>query len=413
VLARDTKFLLIAFKFPPYAGVGGFRWSKLCKYLARLGHEIHVVTVNWQQQGPNTLMGDVQHSNIIVHPIPSGYPHNLRQRVFENRSLNNIKNGFFVYVLNRYFFPDGAAQRWGRYLLPCCKTLLQKERIKVVVATGGPFQANRWVAVLKERNHHIRLIQDFRDPWADDPAKSRSISRLAAARAWQKMSVEVADCVVAVTDGLLRLYLQGACQEKGFVISNGYDPEDAELRGDGGSGETGFSFIYIGDVGPSRQEPLRSFLEAVRQVRVGIPNIRVTLVGGYRRMPEKEFSDLIEEGILELHPYVSHKTVLEMVKQHTYTLQLNAKMYPYLVSTKIYEYGMLKVPTISLNYGGEIERLVLDRDLGYSVNVERDDIAAFITHLYKQPWRQFSFDVGDFAYDRLAARYSKLINGDL
>jgi glycosyltransferase involved in cell wall biosynthesis len=369
-----------------------------------------VVTVDWRGGGPNTLLQDVQHPNITIHRIPSGYPHNLRHRVFKNRLINGVKNTIFVYGLNRHFFYDGEAQHWGRYLLPRCEEILEQENIEVVIATGGPFQANRWAAMLKKRNQHIRLIQDFRDPWADDVAKSRSKPQLENIRVWQKMSVETADCVVTVTDGLLKRYLHNTCQQNGYIISNGYDPDDADVQVDGVSPETDFSFIYIGDIAPSRQESLERFLEAVRQVRSDIPNIRVVLVGGHRKMPEERLSDLIEGGVLELRPYVPQRTVFEMVKRHTYALQLNAKLYPYLVSTKIYEYGMLGVPTVSLNYGGEIEGLVLDRDLGYSVSVEEDDIAAFLTGLYEQPRRQFLFDVADFAYDRLAVQYSKLIN---
>jgi glycosyltransferase involved in cell wall biosynthesis len=357
------------------------------------------------------LLQDVQHPNITIHRIPSGYPHNLRHRVFRNWLINGIKNAVFIYGLNRYFFHDGEAQRWGRYLLPRCEEILARENIEVVIATGGPFHANRWAAVLKKRTPHLRLIQDFRDPWADDVAKSRSKPQLAKVRAWQEMAVETADSVVAVTEGLLELYLRDSHREKGYLIRNGYDPDSANVRIDPVSPETGFGFIYLGDIPPSRQEPLSRFLKAVRQVRPKIPDICVTLVGGYRKMPARQFPDLVEEGVLELRPYVPQETAFEMVRRHRYALQLNARMYPYAVSTKIYEYAMLKVPTVSLNYGGEIGGLVLNRDLGYSVNVEEDDIAAFLTGLYQQPRRQFSFDVADFAYDRLALQYSKLIDG--
>ena len=64
--------ILIAYRFPPYAGVGCYRWSKLCKYLAELGHTIHVVTVDWQHLGPDTFIEDVQDPNIVIHKIPSG-----------------------------------------------------------------------------------------------------------------------------------------------------------------------------------------------------------------------------------------------------------------------------------------------------------------------------------------------------
>ena len=164
------KILLIAFKFPPYAGVGGFRWSKFSKHLARLGYEIHVITVNWKNYGENTFLKDVQHDNIHIHKIPSGYPHNLKYRPFSNYIFEAIKLIFFTF-LNRFIFYDDEAQHWGKYLIPYCEKLIAKENIPIIIATGHPFQANYWASVLKNRNPTLKLIQDFRDPWVDQPNK--------------------------------------------------------------------------------------------------------------------------------------------------------------------------------------------------------------------------------------------------
>lgn len=405
----NKKILLIAFKFPPYAGVGGFRWSKLCKYLAGLGHKIHVVTVNWQHQGPNTLIEDVQHPNINIYRIPSGYPHNLKYRFFQNRYLNILKNLGFV-LIDRYFFYDDEAQHWGRYLIPFCERLIKENNINVVVSTGGPFQNNRWASVLKKRNDHIRLIQDFRDPWTDDVLNTWIKPMISTVRDWQKVSVEVADCVVAATNGLLKLYLVGTQQKCGHVITNGHDIDFSFNPVNNVSQKDGYSFTYIGNLKAGREEPLLKFLEAVRKVQYQIPGIRVILVGQQGRKIAKNFADLLQNDVLELRGYVSQETAFDMVMRSTYALQFNAKAYPYLVSTKVYEYGMLKVPTVSFNYGGEICDLILNHDLGYSVNIEKEDIASFLMRLYNQPKRSFSFDINQFAYNNLAALYSELIN---
>jgi hypothetical protein len=85
VSSPRRPLLVIAYKFPPYAGVGGFRWAKLSKYLARLGHEVHVVTVPWREHGPNTLVADAAEPGVIVHPIRSGSPHRLRHLPLRGR----------------------------------------------------------------------------------------------------------------------------------------------------------------------------------------------------------------------------------------------------------------------------------------------------------------------------------------
>ena len=42
------KLLIIAFKFPPYGGVGSFRWSKFTKYLAKSENKVNVLTIKWK-----------------------------------------------------------------------------------------------------------------------------------------------------------------------------------------------------------------------------------------------------------------------------------------------------------------------------------------------------------------------------
>ena len=169
------KILLIAFKFPPFPGVGASRWSKLSKYLAKKGHEIYVLTVPWTISGSSSLIEDVIHQNIHVHRIKSGYIHNVYYKDFGNVLLNWLKVKI-LYLLNRFFYWDDEAQNWGRYLLPAAKKLIQENNIKVIVATGAPFEANYWAAMLKKEMQDIFLIQDFRDPWAQNPFKKYSLN---------------------------------------------------------------------------------------------------------------------------------------------------------------------------------------------------------------------------------------------
>lgn len=410
----NQKFILIAFKFPPYAGVGGFRWSKLSKYLAQQGHQIHVITVNWDEHGPNTYIDDVQHPNISIHRIASGYPHNFRYRVFKNRYLNAFKNRILLYPLNRYIFYDDEAQYWGRYLIPYVEQLLKQENINLLVTTGSPFQANRWAAVIKQRNPHIRLIQDFRDDWVDDPLRSWPKNKIDTVRQWQNFAVETADCIVTVTYGLLDLYLRETNQICRQVIRNGYD--DDSMNGMNihkpthGIKDNRFNFVHAGSVSGGRQEPMQKFLFAIRDVRTQIPEIKVTLIGEVNRMLAVEFNDLIKTGFLELKGYVSPLALFELLQDYRYALQLNARVYPFSLSTKIYEYGMLKIPTISLNYGGEIESLIKEYDLGYSLNIDKENIVRFLINLYREPTQSFDFKIEEFSYANLAKRYSDLLN---
>ncbi|MDH5716644.1 MAG: glycosyltransferase [Spirochaetia bacterium] len=405
------KFLLIAFKFPPYAGVGGFRWSKLCKYLAQMGHEIHVVTVRWKKMGPNTFIEDVNHPNIKIHQIESLYPHNIKYKSFNNKYLNKIKI-ILWYLLNKFilsiFYFDDEAQRWGRTLIAYCEKLLKEENIKVVISTGHPFQANRWAAVLKEKNPEIKLIQDFRDPWYEDP----EVNKIKKIEEWQRFSIAQADKVVAVTKGLLDLFLKKESKSKGYVIDNGYDKNDFYENLLKKRNQKLYDFIYLGNVACGRSELLLKFIKSIREIKDKIKIKKILIISSYvPNFIQTEIEDLVQTGLIELKPIMSQEKAFEYLVLSKYGLQLNAKVYPYLVSTKIYEYAMMKVPCVSLNYGGDIEDYFKKYDIGYSINVEKADLKKELIKLYKKPEKKFKFNISKFYYKNLAKEYSKLING--
>jgi glycosyltransferase involved in cell wall biosynthesis len=399
--------LLIAFKYPPYAGVGSFRWAKLSKYLARLGRQIHVVTVPWRQHGPNALVEDVRHERIVIHEVRSGAPHNLRIRPIENRWLAGART-LARQTVDRTFYFDDEAQRWGRHLLPLCERLIDQHGIEVAVATGHPFQANRWALELKRRVPGLRLVQDFRDPWADNPFRRLSDRQREQVRTWQRDAVEGADAIVTVTEGLRDLYLRDAHQERAVVIPNGVDPETLPSARPPEPRDDLLRITHVGNVFNGRDVPLRALLDATRQ-RGQRASWRIVLAGAKHHGIAAEYQDLVDAGRLELVPPVAHEDALGLIASSDIALQLGAAEFPYLVSTKIYEHGMLRVPTLSLNYGGEISRLISEHGLGRSVDLRQDDLDAALDDL-DDLGRDLAFDVEDFEYPRLAARYSELLD---
>jgi glycosyltransferase involved in cell wall biosynthesis len=397
--------LLIAFKYPPYAGVGGYRWAKLSKYLARMGHELHVVTVPWREWGPNTLCDDVRHERIRIHRVRSGGPHNLRNHPIDNRYLG-VARALALSPFDRTLYYDDEAQRWGRHLLPVCRRLVEEHGIRVAVATGHPFQANRWAAELKRALPGLKLVQDFRDPWADHPFRQLRPKQAAQVRAWQRDAVETADAIVTVTEGLRELYLRDARQERAVVIRNGFDPESAPALGSRDNGGP-LQIVHAGNVSNARDEPLRRLLEATRR-RGPAAGWRIVLAGRIGTDIAADYRDLVESGQLELRPPARHEDALALIAESDVALHLGAEAVPYALSTKIYEHGMLRVPTLSLNYGGEVHELVAARGLGRSVDLRSDDLDAALDELDRLG-PGLAFDVDEFAYPVLARRYSELL----
>ena len=406
--------LLVAYKYPPYAGVGGYRWAKLSKYLARLGHQVHVVTVDWPRYGPNTLVDDVREPGIEIHRIPSGSPLRLRHRPLAGRWTAAARH-VGLRAVDRVLYFDDEAQRWGRHLVPFCERLIAERGIEVAVATGHPFQANRFAAELRRRTPALALIQDFRDPWGDNPFRRLTARQRARVRDWQSEAVAAADAVVAVTEGLLELYVGPDSGDRGVVIPNGVDPEAVPAAGaePPATNAGAIRLTHVGNVGNGRDRPLGALLEALRSLPAGGRRIELSLVGGGLEAVRRAHADLIERGVLAIRPPMAQTDALALVAASDYALQLNAREFPYLVSTKVYEYALLRVPAISLNYGGEVDALVRERGFGHSIDLSANpDLRAFLGSLRKRAHveREFAFDVEPFTYPRLAQTYSGLID---
>ena len=230
----NNRILLIAYKYPPFAGVGCFRWSKLSKNLALLGYEVHVITVGWKDSGVNTFTDDVSSENIHIHKIRSNFFHNLKKEKFTNRFVNFVKNAF-VEIFEKLFFWDDEAQHWGKYLIPYATKLVQDENIPAIIATGHPFSSNYWASQIKMSLPELVLIQDFRDPWVQHVLKKYdSERRKGIAKDRMVESIRYADAVVTVTDGLGEIYKESVQNDIDslppfFTISNGFDEDDMDF----------------------------------------------------------------------------------------------------------------------------------------------------------------------------------------
>lgn len=407
-MSRKTPLLLIAFKFPPYSQVGAFRWARLSRYLAELGHRIEVVTVDWKLEDASSLLRHVEHENITIHRIRSGYPHNLKYRRFGSKILSGLVRRLFTLFLDKYIYWDDEAQHWGKYLIPVCESLLRKKELRVVIATGSPFQTNYWAAQLKKRNPEICLIQDLRDPWVRDPVLSYDNMQEALTMEYETLSA--ADQLVVVSEGMKRHFAENSRNGLPIaVINNGHDlPGDPAGREKRQSEAGCISIVYAGSLSCGREEILWRALDLV--ISEEIRGIRWVLVGNIPAGLVKRYHSLIEDGRLEVKGWVPQKTAIEIVSQADYALQLNSEIYPYALSTKIFEYAALRVPCISLNYGGDIEQVIRDGSFGYSINMETDNLSLFLHRIARREIKDsFSFEIDRYSYKQLAIRYSELI----
>lgn len=401
------KILLIAYKFPPYAGVGGYRWAQLCKYLARLDVEIHVVTINWTQNGQNSLLLAVQHPNIHIHKIPSGYPHNLALHDFGHRLLNGIRNKLFIYLIDK-FFPIDMAQHWDRHLLPFCRELIATHNIKTVIATGHPFMDNVHAARLKLDLPNIFLIQDMRDLWLDD---TRSISVASAQYTiisnYEKFALQNADAIVAVTEGFSRSFSKRSGDTPIYVIPNGYDPEKFKPVSRCRKVCKNLHFVHLGNIASGREICAENFLDWLRGNQH-----TATFAGSFPKNLLKKYTDLINSNQLKYVGTVSQESCLQLLSEADWALQFNAAHMQAAASTKIYEYAAAGIPILSFGYGGEAADFIEKARCGLAVDLRKTNWKSLFCQedLTTTP-NNFNWEyIHQFSYKNIANQYLNIFS---
>ncbi len=402
------SILLLAHKYPPFPGVASNRWKHLTFELSQLGHEIDVITVNW---------GKVEKDNysVQVHQIPAFYPTSYLSNPSTSK-INAFSKKVFRKLLSHTLYPEDEAQWWGLSAIPYASRLIEEKKISTVIATGGPFSANLIGAKLKRKfGNRIALIQDLRDCWSSNPYVNPTPLKVTSTLKKEQFALKNADNVVAITNMLLEEYRQNHSFQGGQVIENGFSKLEINIgisQPKPPRDNQPIVLTHLGNITNGREIPLYNLLETLDKSSNLNSKYSVILIGDIpnrvKSKISKGFKNLLVSGTLSLCPRIKKAEALKKLGESDYALQLNSPEFDYAVSTKIYEYAGLHIPTLSLNYGHEIEDLIIRRDLGYSVHLNKISLDSFLNDLPNLT-RNFQYDIEEFEFKNLAKKYSDLI----
>lgn len=201
------KVLLACFDFPPNAGIGGRRWAKFAKGLTHQGIEVHVIkAAPVKGHVKSGWSDDIQNELIHLHELPRTYPSivshgpkNVMEKVRYKLEISKLqrKEPGTIY---------DVAIGWEQHFLKKARSIIEKEHITNVIATGAPFNILYYAALVKAQNRELNLIVDYRDPWLTAQnygMKDLSMERMEAENAKQELVFRYANWVVCPNKFLL------------------------------------------------------------------------------------------------------------------------------------------------------------------------------------------------------------------
>jgi glycosyltransferase involved in cell wall biosynthesis len=365
----DENILLIAYKFPPFPGIGGRRWAKFAKYLSKRGYIVHVICAKNNLQEVSPWFADVNINNIIIHPVKTFYPSVLFRSpsYWIEKVLYKFYSNFFKILISGNI--NDKSIFWKRGLLKKSNALIKKYNIENVIVSGAPFRSLFYSLELKN-NNNIKLFIDFRDPWTWGDGYGFKLLSDFDQRFEEKLQdtvVEKSDIIFVPVKSMLEFLKEKYPQYKSKIklLPHGYDKDDyKDIKKQQGPV---LNLIYGGTIYDGIE---KEFCELIKTVKEN--NNQNFAINFYSKI--FKYEDLIKAEKLErkikYYPLVPPSEYLKKVANSHYYLVIFPERFKDFISTKFFEIIYLGVPIILICEKGDVSDFVTENELGLWIGTD-------------------------------------------
>ncbi len=413
----SKSLLIINYNFPPTPGIGGRRWAKFSKYLAKDGYELFVIGALNREVKNSAWSADVENNNRIHYfPIKTKF-----YNFFHNYSpafLNKVAYKFSRFRLELFFkgnFYDKALAS-NPLFYKKAKELIKNNSIKNIVITIAP---NRLVEVglqLKKDFPDINLILDVRDPWnicnEEWDQKYLTAERKAYELSIENKALQAANTVLTVSDFITNHYAALLPSEKNkFVtIPNGYDTDevftsDAIVKT---NKEKIKNIVFAGTLYDNVTGVFEEFVIAVNELGAEMPEVFSDIQFHFyiHRLPQ--FEKIVSNHNCRSVLFFDHlplSKIQEVISQSYACILFLSPNYEFSLSTKFFEYLSKNKKILVFSKPGLTPDLIQKNNLGYVMTPTtiKKDLRLAITELssgnYNSP---HTFDIGSYTIGNIS-----------
>lgn len=418
-MPEPEKLLIICYTFPPAPGIGGRRWAKFSKYLAKTGYEVHVISAKNIWNEISLWNADVaDNKNIKVH---------FKQFTFQSL-ICNPRNIFektirriIVYLLKTTKYSEAFITSFpNRKLWMEIEEHIAREKIKTVIVSGDPFLFY-YASKLKE-SIVFKLILDYRDLWSDHSFYSTYVNltkkQWGYLEASENYAINNCDRVVTVDDDLkktLSKRLVDRTKNIFSVIHNGFDEDEFQNRVRKEYQYSGsIKLFFGGNISFDKEKALLHFADKFNSLKEIAPEIYSrTEISFFGNMSKKLFEKLSDYNLENFH--IFHK----LLPTHQYIEQLSAsdagmllvsKDYPNSFYTKFTDYLYLNKYMVAIGYEGELSAFLERNNCGCIFTLQSDENFFITLHENIKIFSKIPPEIVDqFNLKHLTEKYVSLI----
>ena len=263
------KILILSYYYPPSAFVGGQRTEYWANHLSNYGLYPIILTRHWNTNQKDLLEKSDQKELVIVkkgnheiHYLP--LKSTLKNKISYKPSLSYLRKAlvFFQFIFGRTHINLSSYKDFYSYSK---SLLLQHPEIKIVIASGRPFEMFQ-VGYFLKKKFDIQWVPDYRDEWnthQNNDRNNNNVIRNLFSSIEKKSELKWtmnADYFLSVSKYWTES-IKDFINIPGHVVMNGYhsyNPLPDRSKHDV------FKIIYAGTIYAS--QPIEFFIEAINQV---------------------------------------------------------------------------------------------------------------------------------------------------
>ena len=412
----SKSLLIINYNFPPTPGIGGRRWAKFTKYLAKDGYELFVIGALNREAKKSAWSADVENNDRIHYfPVKTkffNFFHNYSP-TFLNKVAYKLSK-FRLELFSKGNFYDKAIAS-NQLFYKTAKELITANSINNIVITIAP---NRLVEVglqLKKDFPNINLMIDVRDPWnicnEEWDQKYLTTERKEYELTIEKKALQAANKVFTVSDFITDHYASlFSSEKKKFVtIPNGYDTDEvfASETNTSSNKERKKNIVFAGTLYDNVTNGFEEFVIAVNELTAEMPEIFSDIQFQFYIHHLPQFEKIVSDHKCKSVHFFDHlplSKIQEVISQSYACMLFLSPNYEFSLSTKFFEYLSKNKKILVFSKPGSTPDLIQKNNLGYVMTPStiKKDLHNAITELaggkYNSP---HTFDIGSYTIENI------------
>jgi hypothetical protein len=410
------NLLLINFDFPPNPGIGGRRWAKLAKAMARQGHIIHVVRARYHSaQKQSTWNSDVASELIHVYEVDCVYPSSLLQPPSSlSKKLQYRLDQLLLKLREKGNIYDKSIG-WDNELLPLCGRIIEEENVDCIIATGAPWNILVYAAQLKQEYPECKLLVDYRDPWltaVNYGMQGLSKKRKQAETDKQSFVFQFADLVTTPNSYItneLETWCRLNCERMPVfkTVEHFFDPDDYTDANKEANTQGEVRIVYAGDVYVNSQPQWQWLKNTIQQISPPLLQLGKKLrFDLYTTASVPEF--MLQIPNIFIHEPIGKAIYSELEKADILLIVLpdNKKNER---TTKFFEYLPYRKPLFVVADIGDVTDFVGRHKLGVHIHAPGNQIIDLFSGKYFEDSFNMQFDIETCTSNERASQIIKLL----